>query len=77
MVNLGLLLNSGKLGAPDPSEAFRWIRRAAEADDPLAQQHLALFYARGEGTEYDPAQAYKWMQLARLQIETTTSPLAS
>lgn len=41
-----------------------WIRKAAEAGDPDAQNTLAIRYDEGDGLPQDPAQAVVWFQKA-------------
>jgi len=52
-------------GVPASDEkAARWLERAAQQGDALAQSNLASLYASGKGVERSPSQAYFWMLLA-------------
>lgn len=46
---------------PDPQEAFRWFRHAAEQGHAVAQYMLARAYATGRGVAADQAQSVEWM----------------
>ena len=48
----------------DEAEAFKWISRAAEQDEPDAQKMLGDMYNRGEGVKEDGAAALEWYQRA-------------
>ncbi len=50
-----------------------WLLIAAEQGDAIAQNALNLTYARGEGVEQDPIEAYKWQLLAVTRAENSTS----
>ena len=50
-----------------------WLLIAAEQGDAIAQNALELTYARGEGVEQDPIEAYKWQLLAVTRAENSTS----
>lgn len=52
-------------GVPQDNEkAFANFKRAADNDDPLAQNELAYLYAAGKGTPQDNAKAFYWYQQA-------------
>jgi TPR repeat protein len=48
-------------------DAAKWYGKAARQDNPNAQYLLGLFYKEGSGVAKDPAESYKWMQLAAEQ----------
>ena len=50
----------------DPKKAFEWLSKAAEANRPLAQHHLAVMIFTGEGTLQNPVKALMWLRLAIL-----------
>ena len=50
-----------------PSEAFDYMRRAAELGLPEAQYELASMYSDGRGTMTDPAAALQWAEEAASQ----------
>lgn len=52
-----------------PNEALRWIRRAAEANEPFAQGTLAYLYQEGDGVPQDLGQALSWYRRAANQGE--------
>lgn len=45
-------------------EAVKWYRRAAERNEPAAQQYLGNCYLKGNGLEQDEEIGLKWMRLA-------------
>ena len=51
----------------DKAEAVRWYRSAAKQGHAVAQDNLALFYARGQGVPQDYAQAVVWYRKAAEQ----------
>ena len=55
------LMAQASFAADDESGAIAWIRKGAEAGDPLAQQHYALALHEAGG---DPEQAAMWARLA-------------
>src|SRR3546814_2102073 len=54
---LGLLLERGAFGEPDPTAAAEWYRRAAAQGYREAQYKLALLYQYGRGVERDLGKA--------------------
>ena len=53
--------------APDPAEAARWFRRAADQGDAAAQQNLGVMYANGDGVPQDFVAAHMWLSVAAAQ----------
>src|SRR5438045_1882679 len=54
---LGVAFGFGKLGVTnDYAEAVRWFRKAAEQENPAAQDNLGQCYAVGEGVAKDYAE---------------------
>lgn len=49
---------------PDPTEALRWYRRAAEQGHAKAENNLGLMYAKGFGVEPDDLTAADWYRRA-------------
>jgi len=48
-------------GVPQESgEAVKWLREAAEQDDPAAQFNLGMLYETGQGVPQNYAEAVKW-----------------
>src|ERR1043166_2243328 len=45
-------------------EAAKWIRRAADQHEPMAQYWLATMYERGDGMAADAAEALRWYEAA-------------
>ena len=70
--SLGMLLLAGKpstvIGyAPvsgDPTNAIKWLQRAANQDNGRAQAELGHCYRDGKVVKRDWAEAYKWYSLA-------------
>ena len=55
-------------GVPsNDGEAAKWLARAAEAGEPVAQYRLATLYESGRGVAADPAKAVRWYQAAANQ----------
>lgn len=46
-------------------EGFKWMRRAAERGNVVAQNKLAHLYINAIGTRPDPVEAAKWYVLSR------------
>jgi tetratricopeptide (TPR) repeat protein len=56
---------SGEFGSRDPAKAFDFMRRAADAGDPVAMTHLAWFYYSGlGGAARDEAKAVDYLHRA-------------
>ncbi|MCX6895340.1 MAG: tetratricopeptide repeat protein, partial [Verrucomicrobia bacterium] len=62
--NLGRMYENGQGVAPDPTDAAKWYRTAAERGFGGAQNNLALLTAFGKGVTKDPVEAAKWFSLA-------------
>lgn len=45
----------------DYAKAIEWYMKAAAADDPLAQVHMAMMYKNGWGVKRDAAEAQQWL----------------
>ena len=67
---LGIMLETGVRGAPDPARAVVWFRKAAEQGHLEAQYRLALIYQQGRsagqksGVARDLAEAARWFRMA-------------
>jgi TPR repeat protein len=48
----------------DYAEAMKWFTTAADQGTAMAQYSLGMMYAKGQGTEKDFVQAYKWFSLS-------------
>jgi hypothetical protein len=58
---LGLSYSDGVNGLPkSDSEAARWLTKAAEQNNALAEFNLGVFYAQGWGLRKNLAEACKW-----------------
>lgn len=55
---------NGAIVAPDPEEAVRWLRRAANKGHAAAQFELGLAHLYGDGAPVDEAEAYRWFARA-------------
>jgi hypothetical protein len=62
---------------PDPAEAARWFRRAAEQGEAAAQQNLGVMYANGDGVPRDFVTAHQWLSLATVSLEGTSQATAT
>ena len=61
---LGVKYRDGKGVTKDPSEAFKWFRKAADQGHAEAQVTVASFYMFGGEVPYDPAEAIRWYRKA-------------
>ena len=61
---LGVRYLLGRGVRQNDAQAFYYFHRAAQEDDPFAQNELAYLYASGKGTARNPAKAFKWYQKA-------------
>jgi hypothetical protein len=64
---LGARFASGRGGARDDSEAFRWFKQAAEAGLAEAQYNLGIMYANGRGVQRNMIEAARWYRAAAEQ----------
>ena len=62
---LFLAYEAGRGVPRDLGTAIAWLRRAAEADNPVAQAALGRAYLRGHGVEPNAEHARRWLRLAR------------
>lgn len=49
------------------AEALKWYRKAAEQNEPNAENNLGLCYFNGQGVEKDYAEASTWFRKAAAQ----------
>ena len=61
---LGYRLINGDGVAPDPVEAFQWLRQGAKGGDAECQYALAVLYADGRGVPEGKLQASVWYHKA-------------
>src|ERR1700730_7978940 len=66
-VQLGLAYLTGDGVGKDDVEAAKWLRKAADQDNPVAERFLAEMYFKGRGVPADNAEAAKWLRLAAEQ----------
>ena len=66
-VQLGLAYLTGDGVGKDDAEAVKWLRKAADQDNPLGERYLAEMYFKGRGVQADNAEAAKWLRLAAEQ----------
>lgn len=64
-LDLGMWLVNGTAGERNYDAGFKWIKRAAEGGNAVAQSKLAQLYIHAIGTKSDPVEAAKWFVLAR------------
>ena len=65
MINLAVLYHLQK----DDTQAFAWMKKAADGGSPLGQRMLAEFYYAGIGTEPDKQTGLRYYMLAAKQGE--------
>jgi TPR repeat protein len=63
---IGIMYRTGQGVPKDPAQALVWLSKAAEANRPLAQHHLASIYYAGEGVTADPVKSLMWLHIAIL-----------
>jgi TPR repeat protein len=66
-VQLGLIYLTGDGVRKDDVEAVKWLRKAADQDNPTAERYLAEMYFKGRGVPADNAEAVKWLRFAAEQ----------
>ena len=66
-VLLGLCLYFGHGIKQNYSEAFKWIRMAADQGLARAQNNLGVCYDNGDGVKEDKKEAFKWYRIAAEQ----------
>ena len=64
MVSLGIAYHQGEGVEKDLNEAFRWVRKAAEAGHDTAIFFVGTSYENGEGVAKDVAEAVRWYRKA-------------
>jgi len=66
---VGTFYEQGKAGQRDLSKAIQSYKKAA-CDSELARIRLAGIYAKGIGVQVDSVEAYKWLELSPLTVES-------
>jgi TPR repeat protein len=66
-VQIGLAYLTGDGVHKDDAEAIKWLRKAADQDNPVAERYLAEMYFKGRGVTADNAEAAKWLRMAAEQ----------
>jgi hypothetical protein len=66
---VGTFYEEGKTGQADLNKAIQSYKKAAR-DSELARVKLAGFYAKGVGVKLDSVEAYKWLELSKLTVES-------
>lgn len=64
-LDLGIWLIDGVAGGKDYENGFKWMKRAAEGGNVMAQNRLAHLYRAGIGTSQDRIAAAQWYVLSR------------
>ncbi|WP_149738090.1 tetratricopeptide repeat protein [Rhizobium sp. RU20A] len=64
-LDLALWMIDGIAGERNLEAGFRWMRRAAEGGNVVAQNKLSHLYINAIGTRQDPVEAAKWYVLSR------------
>ena len=62
--NLAALLNSGRGGPVEATEAFQWYSRAAHQGNARGLNGVGYSYLMGHGVERDPVRALLWLRAA-------------
>lgn len=63
-VQLGLIYLTGDGVPKDDPEAMKWLRMAADQDNPVGERYLAEMYFKGRGAPADNMEAAKWLRMA-------------
>lgn len=63
-VQLGLIYLTGDGVPKDDAEAMKWLRMAADQDNPIGERYLAEMYFKGRGAAADNMEAAKWLRMA-------------
>lgn len=58
--NIGLMYQQGKFVSQNNGETAKWFYRAAEHNNPDAQNDLGVLYHDGKGVAQNDAEAVKW-----------------
>jgi TPR repeat protein len=66
-IELGVMYLRGDGVARDDAEAAKWLRKAADQDNPIAERYLAEMYFKGRGVAADNEQAARLLQMAAQQ----------
>ncbi len=66
-LHLGVIYLTGDGVPKDDVEAVKWLRKAADQDNPLAERYLAEMYFKGRGVPADNTEAAKWLRMAAEQ----------
>ncbi|MBI1215749.1 MAG: hypothetical protein GC185_08020 [Alphaproteobacteria bacterium] len=61
---IGIMYHQGQGVPQDFAKAKMFLSRAADADRPLAEHHLATMYFLGQGMEKDAVTALMWLHIA-------------
>ncbi len=64
-LDLGIWLVNGVAGERDYEAGFKWLKRAADGGNVVAQNRIAYLYINALGTKPDPIEAGKWFVLSR------------
>jgi len=66
-VQIGLAYLTGDGVHKDDAEGVKWLRKAADQDNPVAERFLAEMYFKGRGVPADNAEAARWLRMAAEQ----------
>jgi len=66
---LGVIYNEGKAVPPDPEEAVKWFREAANEGNANAQFSLGAMYANGRGLPRNPVRGLMWLIIASQNLD--------
>ena len=63
-VRLGVIYLTGDGVPKEDAEAVKWLRMAANQDNPVAERYLAEMYFKCRGVAADNEEAAKWLRMA-------------
>ena len=63
-VQLGMIYLTGDGVPKDDTEAMKWLRMAADQDNPAGERYLAEMYFKGRGAPADNMEAAKWLRMS-------------
>jgi TPR repeat protein len=66
-VQIGLAYLTGDGVHKDDAEGVKWLKKAADQDNPVAERFLAEMYFKGRGVPADNAEAARWLRMAAEQ----------
>ena len=59
----------------DYAESARWLRKAADQGEAMAQSYIGVMHTMGQGVPQDYVQAHKWCNLAAAHLPASKKKL--